>query len=285
MVLEREHPLKQREALALMSQRRPRDFPMILALALLAIPVVLVTVAMPLLWEVELWYVLIMDLAFVAVFLIWRASIAIGKGFGALRSRSNIQRLQAGDTLIRWTYSADEWQRFAAHEYRRDRQISAAFMPLWSTLLSSLVFAGFVAGVMLFVNSSESSATGSGDVIPPAAIAGLAALAFAIPLFYKAVQSANLFLGDRQRAAERTSPPEILLNANGLLGAPGGYLALEPDEVAFDTVEEDGMPLLLIHWRQTLSGRVFNLSVTRVERLLIPRGREADVQALVGKPA
>ncbi len=283
MVVEREHPLKQREAMALMAQRRPREFPVILALVLLAIPVILVTVAMPLLWQVELWYVLIMDLTFVAIFLIWRAYIAIGKWFSRVRSRSNIQRLQAGDALIRWTYSADEWRHFAAHEYRRDRRISGAFMPLWSTLLSSVIFAGIVAGAMLLANSSETSGTGTGDVIPREAIAGVAALAFAIPLFYKAVQSANLYLGDRQIAAERTFPPEILLNAAGLLGAPGGYLALDPEETAFETAEEDGIPLLLVHWRHTLSGRMFNLSVSKVERVLIPRGRESDALALVKK--
>lgn len=283
MIVERDQPMKQRQALLLLSERRQRNFPIVMALGLLAIPFVFVTVAMPLLWPVDLWFVIAMDVTFVAIFILWRAYVGIGDWINATRTRPNIKRLLAGETLIHWTYSADELQRFAEQEYRRDRRISGAFMPFWTTFFGSLIFAVMVGGVMLLVNSSESSSGSSGGAIPGEAVALAAAVAFAIPFFYMAFQWITMFLGDRKVAAERRNTLEIRLNASGLLGAPGGYIPLDPEKLTFSVAVEDGMPLLLVKWEQALTGRMFNLTVNKVERVLIPRGREEEAQALAAK--
>lgn len=260
-----------------MTARRGRSFSPLLVVLLLALPASIVTFGFPALVPTETWYALTIDITLISLFVVWWLFILIGKSARRIQAQPNIRRLLSDDYLLHWQYNVEEWERFAAHEYRRDRCLSRSFTSLREGVIGSVLFGSLVTAVLLLINSSEASKPGGHAPYPPQALALTLPIAFGLPLLVTVLQILNLYLGDQRMHQQRRRLPEIYLNDKGIYGLPGGYLALPPKNTKI-SLETGDLPILLISMTTMTSSKAGRHPRTVIERLLIPHGHEAEAQ-------
>lgn len=181
----------------------------------------------------------------------------------ALVSRSylaGMRDLLAGHTWARWSYSTDEWQRFAEAEWARARR-EALRGPLYAAILALIIGGAFG----LFARS---------------AFAGLAtgAVVIAAGLAYSAV----IWLTGRWTYRRRDEGGgEILVGPQGVYSR-GRYTALRAFNLRLARVEvEPGDPAALLI--ETESWNQYGSKTKQETRLPIPRAHLAEAEALVSR--
>lgn len=267
------------QKLIMLTSRRGRGVSSVLVLLILAVPAAFVTILLPAITPTETWYIAAVDTTLISIFLIWRLIVLTGNALRQMQARPNIARMVGGDHLIHWLYSPEEWQRFAEIEYRRDREVSQSFITLRQGVIGSILFGGLVTGVLLAINASEAAKPGGRPPYPADALLLIIPLAVGMPLAITVFQIVSLYLGDRRSDYQRRRRvPEIYVNQQGVNGLPTGYMPL-PARNTRVTVNADES-VIEIEITKIYYSKGGAYPQVKVERLLIPQGKEAEARGL-----
>ena len=182
-------------------------------------------------------------------------SLAIIVPFGRAYTR-DMRRLLAGEHWAHWRYDGDERARFADQEWARARREARFGVP------ASMILAAAVGIFLAIVGGGQQAA----------ALGGALILAVGLAV------SVGLLLAGRARYARRARETgDVILGSLGI-HHPGRYVPLRGFNLRLvDVAVERGSPAAL---RVRTASRSQYGTRTQETRVPIPRGREAEAEAL-----
>jgi len=172
--------------------------------------------------------------------------------------RRNLRSLFAGEPLLHWVYSADDWARYVAREREAHRRMVKAL--LWACPLLSLLLGAIILSLGSFATSPRPL---SEELLVAAKIS-----LFALPVL--GVMGYLFALPDPPPGP--LAQPEAYVSRAGVVVGDRFTLLRPPLGIGY----EPGAPGLLLFHGRTRPGRTGLLA-----RVPVPEGREAEAEALV----
>lgn len=274
-------PLKTAEAMRYAQERRGRYIPPLmfglLALMIVTLTVVLMFAA----GETDNTTLYVGNGVILSFFAAWIVLMAVQRAWPNLRHRSAVQDLKNGGAQLHWRYAPEEWQRFAEQEYRRDRAIAGRSLPFWQAVLSGVIMAVIMSGVMLMAN--EDTVSRGGPSIPLPVLILVPTAAILLPIMLTMLIKFTTYLNDRSAYRTRRRNRDIYINRKGVYGMPAGYMSMMPKKSRFFIDDTAHIPVLVAISTRMVMTRHGSFPMNTAERIPIPQGHENEARLFSGE--